>query len=55
MYNYRNVNGEFISKEQYFAKYGRTENTKDEWNKYKSFKASIKFINNKLIAIDPKD
>ena len=55
MYNYKNVNGVFLSKEEYFNKYGRTEDTKDNWKKYKSFKASIKFVNGELKAIDPKD
>ena len=36
MYNYKNVNGVFLSKEEYFNKYGRTEDTKDNWKKYKS-------------------
>jgi hypothetical protein len=55
MYNYKNVNGVFLSKEEYFNKYGRTEDTKDNWKKYKSFKASIKFVNGELKAINPKD
>lgn len=55
MYNYKNVNGVFLSKEEYFNKYGRTEDTKDNWKKYKSFKASIKFVNGELKAIDSKD
>lgn len=55
MYNYRNVNGQFMSKEDYFTKYGRTEETKDNWKKLTSFKGSIKFVGGRIVAINPKD
>lgn len=55
MYNYRNVNGQFMSKEDYFTKYGRTEETKDNWKRLTSFKGSIKFVGGRIVAINPKD
>lgn len=55
MYNYRNVNGTFMSKEQYFSKFGRTEDTIDNWKKYKTFKGSIKFVGGRILAKDTKD
>lgn len=55
MYNYRNVNGTFMSKEQYFNKFGRSTDAKDAWKQYKSFKGSVKFIGGKLKAINPLD
>ena len=55
MYNYKNVNGEFLNKEEYFNKYGNSEESRIKWRTYKSFKSSIQFINGKLIAKDKKD
>lgn len=55
MYNYKNVNGEFLNKEEYFNKYGNSEETRTKWRTYKSFKGSIQFINGKLVAKDKKD
>lgn len=55
MYNYKNVNGEFLNKEEYFNKYGNSEESRIKWRTYKSFKSSIQFINGKLVAKDKKD
>lgn len=55
MYNYRNVNGTFMSKEQYFNKFGRNSDTKSAWKKYKTFKGSINFVGGRILAKDTKD
>lgn len=55
MYNYKNVDGHFISKEEFFRKNGYNDKAKDKWSKAKSFKASIKMIGGILQAINSKD
>ena len=55
MYNYRNVEGTFMYKEQFLQKYGNTEENRKKWKQYKSFAGSIKMIGGKPVAIDPKD
>jgi hypothetical protein len=44
-----------MSKEDYFTKYGRTEETKNNWKRLTSFKGSIKFVGGRIVAINPKD
>lgn len=53
LYNFKYVNGEFISKEDYLDKYGRTDKTKSKWRTYKSAMDSIEFKNGKVRTIDP--
>ena len=55
MYNYRNVEGIFMYREQFLQKYGNTEQNRKKWKEYKSFAGSIKMIGGKPVAIDPKD
>ena len=55
MYDYKNVDGEFISSEEFFRKNGRSQEAKNRWKKAKSFKASIKVVAGLPVAIDPKD
>lgn len=55
MYNYRNVEGQFISREQFLLKYGNTSKNRSKWKQYKSFAASIKMVGGKPIAKDKKD
>lgn len=55
MYNYRNVEGQFMYREQFLQKFGNTKENRKKWNKYKSFAASIKMIGGKPIAKDAKD
>ena len=52
LFNFKYVNGEFISKEDYFDKYGRTDKTKSKWRTYKSAMDSIEFKNGKVQTID---
>lgn len=52
MFNFKYVNGEFICKEDYFAKYGKTNETKSNWRKYKSAMDCIEFKNGKITTID---
>lgn len=55
MYNFRNVNGEFICKEDYLNKYGNTPETQSKWNSYKTAKSSIDYIAGKVVVKDKKD
>lgn len=55
MYNYRNVEGQFMYREQFLQKFGNTKENRKKWSKYKSFAASIKMIGGKPIAKDKKD
>lgn len=55
MYNYRNVDGNFISEEEYYQKYGKTPSTEMKWKSYKTFKGSIKLVQGVPVAIDKKD
>ena len=55
MYNYRNVEGQFIDRETYLTKYGNTEENRQKWKNYKSFAGSIKMIGGKPIAKNPID
>ena len=53
LFNFKYVNGEFICKEDYFDKYGRTDKTKSKWRTYKSAMDSIEFKNGKITTVDP--
>ena len=55
MYNYRNVDGQFMYREEFLQKYGNTKQNRDKWKTYKSFAGSIKMIAGKPVAIDSKD
>lgn len=55
MFNYKNVKGEFLNKEDYFNKYGKTEETKSNWGKYKSAYSSVDYVNGRIVIKDPKD
>lgn len=55
MYNYRNVGGKFMYKEEFLRKFGNTAENRKKWRKYKSFAASIRFVGGKLVAINSKD
>lgn len=52
MFNFKYVNGEFICKEDYFAKYGKTDETKSNWRKYQSAMDCIEFKNGKITTVD---
>lgn len=55
MYNYRNVEGQFMYREEFLQKYGNTSTNRSKWRQYKSFAGSIKMIAGKPVAINPKD
>lgn len=55
MYNYKNVKGEFICKEDYFNKYGKSNETKRAWRKYISAYDSIEYVNGEIRVKDKKD
>lgn len=55
MYNYRLINGEFINKEQYLAKYGDNDQTRDKWRAATTFKGATQIAAGKLQALDSKN
>ena len=55
MYNYKKVNEEFICKEDYYNKYGKTESTKQAWKKYKSAYDSVEYVNGQIQVKDQND
>lgn len=52
LYNFKYVDGEFLSKEAYLDKYGWSSANKDKWQKYKSAMDLIEFKNGKIKTID---
>lgn len=51
MYDYKYIDGKFMSHEAYYSKYGRNDETKSRWKKAKSFKALTKFSAGKIVAV----
>ncbi len=53
MYNYRYVNGEFLSREEFKRKYSNDEVMLNQWNTFRSSRDLVEYKNGNIVTKDP--
>lgn len=53
MYNYRYVNGEFLSSEEFKRKYSNDEVMLNQWNTFRSSRDLVEYKNGNIVTKDP--